>query len=271
MKSFSIKKAFIAGWHSLVSRVWIVIAMVLTMNFVQMSFNFMNIKLRYLPLKECLLQLYPTTAWLKYIVKPVATIQPHLSLTLVSFLILLIIIGLLCGLLLYIGFIKTLFAIYDKQVVSYRQFLYASFDMKRFMNYLAWMTSLFLPFFVLIMLGVFIVISLGLHPMFPHLSMPLLVKTLLIASFLLLAGWYGRYILYVQFAGFFIIDRDYGFVQAMQQSTKLVSHAMLKVLLFDLAWILIGGLGVITIIGNLIALPLGILASISIYRTLLTE
>lgn len=106
----------------------------------------------------------------------------------------------------------------------------------------------------------------------PYLIASIIVEVVVGIGFLLLIVPGVILMLKFMFCGYFIVDKDSGIMESLKHSSTITDGVKWKLLLFVLVLAVINGIGALLLgIGLLITAPLGLMATIWVYKQLLSQ
>lgn len=221
-KTFSIKKAYAAGWRGIWSHFWLIASMILTIELCSALFTALGLVSVRVSLGHYFFDIFSFTRPIKVLFSTIIT-MPKLSLGQMFTMWWFQLIGSIISLLLSIGFIKSLLALYDKKVTNYKSFLLGSFDLRVFIHMLGWIITMMIISLVVFGLSAGIIMIMGM------LAGALKIMQWLTVGIVLCAVLFSSlFLIRLSFAGFFIIDQRSTFIAAMKQSYSTIRGITLK-------------------------------------------
>lgn len=233
-RRFSKKEALIYGWRSYKKNAFFLSGLLVLIYIVQNLSNYL-IKSHYLGRGEVDVSTIPlSTQWM--------------------YLIVLVVVGSIISTVTRVGMIKVALKIYRGEKVGYKDFFT---NIKRYITFL-FASILYTLIFILILL-LYLLLALIINYFVEVNSLVLLLPLIVVV-----------YIVEVSFVfyGYLIVDSDRGVIRSFEESEKLINGYRFNFSLLLLLIILLNILGIITIIGNLITIPISLMAITHIYMKL---
>lgn len=231
---FSKKEALVYGWRSYKKNAFFLSGLLVLIYIIQNLSNYL-IKYHYLGKAEVDISTLPLTTQYMYLLTVIA-------------------VGSIISTITKVGMIKVSLKIYRGDKVKFKDFFT---NIKRYITFLFAST---LYTFILILIVLLYMLAVLIVNYFIEVSFLVLILPLIFIAYIVEVSFI--------FYGYLIVDNDRGIIKSFEESEKLINGYRFRFSIVLVFIILLNILGTITLIGNLITIPISVMAITHIYMKL---